>query len=173
MWRTINRLFDERILAIGLVCFALAGCDYSVPLVETPSMPRDDAVFGSWEKRLVNGELQRLLILPMDDRGYFVVFPAKSKNAMFARGSLWSGPWGKWVQLDWFGTEDGEIPDNDLTYQFAMYSVDDDKLIIQLLNPNIVSGKIKSASEIEKSIVENRHHPKLFREAMVFRKVKK
>jgi len=173
MWRAINRFLEKRLLAICLFCFGLAGCDYSVPLVETPSISRDDAVLGSWEKRLVNGELQRLLILPMDDREYLVVFPAKSKNAMFSRAALWSGPWGKWAQLDWLGTEDGEIPENDLTYQFAMYTVDEDELIIQLLNPDIVSGKKKSALEIEKSIVENHNHPRLFREAMIFRKVEK
>lgn len=166
MKRTLNRF--GKYLASCSLCVLLAGCDYSVPLVETPTAPIDVAVLGTWEQTLDSGKVQRLLVLPMNAFEYLVVFPAKSDNALFARACLWEGPSGTLAQLDWFGTEDGAVPDDEVTFQFATYSLDNDRLTIRLLNPNTVSKSSAPSNELKSAIAANRSHPKLFRKAMVF-----
>ncbi len=156
-----------------VVCVMLAGCEYTVPLVKTPEIEIDKSVVGLWERSKNNGQTERLLILPLGKHEYMVSYPAGSKDAMFARGCLWNGSDIPLVQLDWFGTAQAGLPDNDRTFQFATYTVEGDRVSVRLLNADVVKKDIKTSADLAKSIITNRAKPDLFKEAMVFTKVKK
>lgn len=158
-------------LLIGLVFAALTACDYTVPLVDPPWIDIDRSGIGLWERTGDKGQGERLLILPLGDREYRVSYPAAAGNALYARGALWHGPETTLVQLNWFGTARGELPDNDRTYQFASYAVEEDVLRIRLLNPEVVDRDIRSSSRLAAAIESNMNDPDLFREALRFRRV--
>lgn len=162
----------KRMMIVSAVCLLLASCDYTVPLVKTANIPIDPALVGQWQRTGEDNKIESLLVLPLSKQEYLVVFPAGSKDAMFARGCFWRNDGTTWVQLDWFGTAQGELPEDNRTFQYATYTVESDTLTCRLLNPDVVAKDIASSDALVKAITANKDNPKLFRENMVFRKVK-
>lgn len=162
----------KRMMIVSAVCVLLAGCDFTVPLVKTANLPMDPAVVGAWRRTGADNKSERLLVLPLSKQEYLVVFPAGSEDAMFARGCLWRDGDTPLVQLDWFGTGRGNLPDDDRTFQYATYTVDQDTLSIRLLNPEVVAKDIPSSDALVNAITEHKNHPDRFRETMVFQRIK-
>jgi hypothetical protein len=146
----------------------LAACDYTTPLVTAPAVEIDPAAVGAWQRTNAYGHTEALLVLPLNRHEYLISFPAGAKHAMFARATVWRGKDMALVQADWFGTAEGKVPDDRRTFQYADYSVEGDKLTVRLLNPEVISKDIHSAEALAQAIADNRQHPQLFREAMVF-----
>jgi len=163
----------KSILAVSAICTLLAACDYTVPLAKTPSLPLDNSLVGLWQSTDGGQKTNKLLVLPSSKTEYLVVYPAESPNAMFARGCLWKNETLTLVQLDWFGTAQGELPTNNRTFQYARYTVAAEKLTLQLLNPEVVSEDTTSSNALVQAISDNKDSPQLFRDKMVFEKVKK
>jgi hypothetical protein len=163
----------KKTLLLGLACICLAACDYTTPLVTRPETDIDNAVIGLWQRTDNDGKAESLLVLPWSKREYLVAFPAGTNEAMYARGCLWRGADRTLVQLDWFGTGRGALPDGDgRTFQFVSYKVESNTLRVALLNPEVVSNNLATAEVLIRAVSANKDHPKLFRDDMVFRKAK-
>jgi hypothetical protein len=156
---------------IMLACGLLAGCDYTVPLVTTPEIEIDKSVLGLWQTSTENGKTEQLLVLPLDKNEYLVSYPANTNDGMFARACLCRTGDKTLVQLNWFGTAEGKLPDDNRVYQFLTYTNTGDTLTIRLLNTDVVSKDVASTKELAKAIAANKDDAKLFKEATVFRKV--
>ncbi len=154
-----------------MLCICFQGCDYTLKLVDKPTINIDRSVIGLWQRTNDNGQIENLLILPLDNKEYMVSFPAGSNNAMFARASLWSEKEMVLVQLNWFGTADGKIPNDKKTFQYASYKVNDVSLTVSLLKPETISEKLTSTKKFVQNIEKNKNNPKLFRSKMVFKKL--
>jgi len=163
----------KNILVVSVVCALLAGCDYTVPLVKSPTLPLDNTVVGLWQSTDGGATTNKLLVLPSSKEQYLVVYPAESPNAMFAHGALWKNDKLTLVQLDWFGTARGDLPTDNRTFQYAKYTVASEKLTLHLLNPEVVSKDVASSNDLVKAIADNKDNPKLFRDKIVFEKVKR
>ncbi len=161
----------KRILIMCLAGVWLAGCDYTVPLVQTPAVDLDNALVGRWQKTGSDGGKDQLLVLPLGQREVLVVFPADTKDAMFARGSLWRQADLVLMQLNWFGTAQGKLPTDTRTYQFASFDIAGDTLRVRLLNPDTVDKAAASTEALQQAILANQANPKLYRDAMTFRKI--
>lgn len=161
----------KRMMLVSAVCALLAGCDYTVPLVKTADVPIDAGVVGLWQRSSEDNKIETLLVLPLSKQEYLVVFPAGSKDAMFARACLWRKEDTTLVQLDWFGTAQGKLPEDSRTFQYMAHTVASDKLMLRLLNSDVVTKDISSSDALVKAIAANKEDPKLFREQMVFQKV--
>jgi hypothetical protein len=161
----------KRVLMMSAVCALLAGCDYTVPLVRTAVTPIDTAVVGLWQRTGQDKRVESLLVLPLGTNEYLVAYPAGSKDALFARGCLWSKEGTSLVQLDWIGTAKGGLPENNRTFQYASYTVASNTLSIKLLNPEVAAKDAASSDALVKAITANRDNPDLYRDKMVFRKV--
>jgi hypothetical protein len=157
---------------MGLACALLAGCDYTVPLVKTPEAGIDTTVVGLWQRSEKDGKIENLLVLPLGKQEYLVVFPAFSKDSMFARGCIWRRAALTLVQLDWFGTARAKLPEDNRTFQFAAFTVKGDSITLRLLNPEVVKNSVTSSDALAKAIIDSKDNPKLFRDEMVFQKVK-
>ena len=160
------------LMLMCVACALLAGCDYTVPLVKTPDAGIDAAVVGLWQRSGEDGKMESLLVLPLNKQEYLVVFPADSKDAMFARGCLWRSAAITLVQLDWFGTAQGNLPEDNRTFQFVSYAIKGDSIRLRLLNPDVVAKDVVSSDALAKAIADNKDNPKLFRDEMVFQKAK-
>ena len=151
----------------------LAGCDFTVPLVETPALDIDKSVIGLWERaKADDGQTERLVVLPLGKREYLVSFTGNGSDWMYARGCLCKAADLTLVQLTWIGTSKGTVPDDKRIYQFASFSVSGEQLSLRLLNPDTVGKDVKSAADLTQSIESNKAAPALFREAKVFTKAK-
>ena len=162
----------KSMMIVSVVCALLMGCDYTVPLVKTANTSIDAAVVGQWQRTGEDNKIESLLVLPLSKQEYLIVFPAGSKDAMFARGCLWRNDGTTLVQLDWFGTAQGKLPEDNRTFQYAAYTVDPGTLTFRLLNPEVVAKDITSSDALVKAIVANKDNPELYRKRMVFQKVK-
>ena len=160
-------------LVMLIACGMLAGCDYTVPLVTTPSVPMDGRITGLWQRVQPDGKTEAVLILPLDRETSLVSFPAGTKDSMYARACLCRVGNKTLAQLQWFGTASGTVPDNDRVYQFADYTVTGEVFTIRLMNSDVVKRDAKSYDELATAIAENTGKTNLFREAMVFKKVTK
>lgn len=161
----------KRILMLCLAGAWLAGCDYTVPLVQTPVVDLDQALVGRWQKTGSADGTDQLLVLPLGKREVLVVFPAGTKDAMFARGSLWRQADLTLMQLDWFGTAQGKLPTDSRTYQYAAFDIAGDTLRVRLLNPDTVDKGAASTEALQQAILASQANPKLYRDAMSFRKI--
>jgi hypothetical protein len=159
-------------LFAALGAAALAGCDYTVPLADKPEQAIDAALVGAWERTTADGETERLLVLPLSKTEYLVSFPAGSKNAMFARACLCKAADLSLVQLTWFGTARGAVPEDSRVYQFASCTVTGDTLKGRLLNADVVDRDAASSAALSTAIEANKENALLFREEMVFKKEK-
>lgn len=160
-------------LLLALACgVTLAGCDYTVPLNETPELPIDSALIGVWERTTNQGEKQRLLVLPLSKNEYLVSFPAQAKDALFARASLCKTAGKTFLQLAWFGTAKGVTPEDSRVYQYATYAVAGDTLKGRLLNAEVVDREAASSAALAAAIEANLENPRLFRDEWVFIKAK-
>ena len=155
-----------------VACGLLAGCDYTVPLAMTPEMGIDAEVVGLWQRTIEEGQLERLLVLPLSKQEYLVSFPAGATNAMFARACLFRAAGKTLVQLAWFGTAKATVPEGNRVFQFAACTLAGDRLTVRLLNAERVNRDAKSADELAKAIADNKDKPDLFRDEMVFSRVK-
>ena len=165
-------------LLILIACAMLVGCDFTTPLVDKPDMDIDQAAIGLWEKSADADQTERILVLPLSKQEYLVAFTGviipfigNGGNSLFARACLCKVAGRTLVQLQWFGTSDGTLPDDNRVYQFAAYSIADDTLRFRLLNPDIVGGDVISSEELSESIKAHKNNPALFRDEMAFKKV--
>ncbi|MEI7911256.1 MAG: hypothetical protein WCK77_16595 [Verrucomicrobiota bacterium] len=158
-----------------LACFLFVGCDFTVPLLETPKLDIDKSVLGVWEQPRpeANKPPERLLVLPLGKQEYLVAFTGDGTDSIYARGCLCKTAGLTLIQLTWIGNSKGEGPDDNRVYQFASFAVNGNQLSLRLLNPDTVGRDAKSAAELTKSIEANKASPALFREAMLFTKAKK
>ncbi len=160
-------------LLVMLAGVLLIGCEYTVPLVRTPRLEIDKSVLGLWQRSTEDGKTEQLLVLPLDKKEYLVSYPSDAKDGMFARACLCRTDNKTLVQLKWFGTAEGKLPDDNRVYQFLSYSISGDKLTVRLLNSDVVNKDVVSTKELAKSIAANRDNPNLFKDGMVFTKVNK
>lgn len=161
-----------RRIALLAVCVLLAGCEYVTPLVKSPEKEIDKRVLGLWERRMDDGRLERLLVLPLGQKEYLVSFPSNSEDAMFARGCLCEVAGRMIVQLEWFGTAKGKLPKEDRVFQFATYSFDAESMKVSMLNSDIVGKDVKTSEDMKASIENAKDNPALFKDERNFVKVK-
>ena len=159
-------------LLIMLAGVLFIGCDYTVPLVMTPAIELDKSVLGLWQTSAEDKKTEQLLVLPLDKNEYLVSYPSAAKDGMFARACLCRAGDKTLVQLKWFGTADGKLPDDNRVFQFLTYAVTDDTLTVRFLNTDVVNKDVASTEELAKSIAANKDKTNLFGEATVFTKVK-
>lgn len=159
-------------IALCILGLVLAGCEYTVPLVATPELKLDPAVTGVWEQDVPDGKKGRLLVLPLGETEYLVSFPAETADALFARACLVKVGEQTLVQLRWFGTARGNLPEDGRVYQYVAYSATEGTLSMRFLNQDIVPKDIPTTEGLLQAIAANMDHPDLFRDPMMFQQVK-
>jgi hypothetical protein len=158
-------------LLIVLAGCLLAACDYTVPLVTAPGIEIDKSLVGLWQRPNEDGKSDHLLVLPLDGNEYLVSFPSGTQESLFAKACLCRAGEKTLVQLKWFGTSEGKVPDDSRVYQFVSYAIAGEKLNVRFLNTDVVPKSAASTDELAKSIAANKDKTNLFNEVMVFTKV--
>lgn len=153
------------------ICLVLAGCDFTVPLSGTPGMAIDTRAVGLWEMSKPDGKTERLLVLPFNDREYFISWPEDAPTELYARAHLFEFSGMVLVQLQWFGNSDGAVPDDDRNYQVAAYEITGDVLEIRMLNPGVIGKDFGSSADLAGAVKANINNKNLFQEIMTYKKV--
>lgn len=160
----------QRILLPVLLCGALCGCDFTVPLVESPEGELDDRLIGLWERTRENDQKERLLVLPLGPHEYLAAYPLGGE-AMVARAAPFLLEGRMLVQLRWIGTAGGKTPDDDRVYQIAAAEFRDEQLLVRLLDPETVGRDFDSTEELAGALKRHAQNPAAFRDALAFTRV--
>ena len=160
-------------LLLAILCLALAGCDFTVSLSDTPEMAIDARATGLWVTTKPHGNTEHLLVLPFNEREYIIIWPKGGTTELYARAHLFDFHGKTLVQLEWFGNSDGVVPDDNRIYQYASYAVTGDELEIQMLNTDVVGKDFQSSAELARVIAANMDNPALFRDKTTYKKVQK
>ncbi len=159
------------LFAVALAVFA-AGCDYQTSLSDSPAAAFDPRLAGLWEQpdTQPGQEPHRLLVLPLGPDELLVSYPAGSPDAMFARGWVCRAEEPPLIQLRWFGTARGQLPEagKKRLFQFFRYRVEGDRLVCLALNPEVVDRDAATAVALLGALEANRDHPELFRQPLAF-----
>jgi len=155
---------------LPVVCALLAGCDYTVSLVDKPDAEIDRTILGLWQRTNEEAKVEDLVILPLGDKEYMISYPTDSGKAMYARGCLARVDDLALVQLTWFGNSDGGVPDDGKVYQYVTYAVDGDVLSFRLLNDDVVGKDAAASLGMAAAIREKKGEKDLFEAPMAFRK---
>jgi hypothetical protein len=162
----------KKMMLLGIFVL-LVGCEYIVSLVTTPKINIDRTIIGLWQRSIEDGQTESLLVLPLGKKEYLVSYPAGSGDAMFGRACLCRVSGKMLFQIEWFGDAKAEPPKDNRVFQFGDYSLAGDRLTVRMLNSDVVSKDISSSAKLAKAIAGNLENPKLFKDGMIFRKVKK
>lgn len=157
-------------LLLTALCALLAGCEFSVPLVESPATDADPALLGLWQRRSGDGQVEKLLLLPLSEREYLVSWPAGHPDGLFARACLTQVGDIPLAQIKWLGTAAGSQPSDSRVFQFAHFKSDGNQLTIRLLNADVVGRDAPSSDALREAILRNKSSSGLFREPMVFQR---
>lgn len=151
----------------------LCSCDYKVALVENPAIKINRKLVGTWERINEGGNSEKLVILPLSEYEYLIVYPQGSDSEMYAKAVFYKDSKIFLVQLQWFGNAKGETNKDGRVYQYAKYSLNGEELKVSLLNTKVVSKDIADSKRLIKLIAKNLENPKLFNRPMKFSRTKK
>ncbi len=156
----------------AIIALLAVGCDYELQLAEEATESLNPELVGLWERVDSRGREERLLVLPQNDKEYLISFPAAEDYAMFGLTRLWAGEEMALMQIDWFGTAQAKLPEDDRTLQYADFSLENETLTVRLLNPEVISDDIDTREDFIHALRENLENSELFRkDEMRFKKV--
>ncbi|AKJ65011.1 hypothetical protein [Kiritimatiella glycovorans] len=161
------RLFGT-LASVVLVACLLSACEYTVSLSDKPSSARDPGLTGAWESVKAGGDVDRLTVLPLNEKTYLVVFDPSGSDAIYARAHHVEPAGVELVQLRWLGAADGSMPEGGRVYQYAAYELVEGKLQVRLLSKDAVPTDVDSARKLRAAIASHRNGAELFRDPMVF-----
>ncbi len=154
-----------------LALAAVTGCDYTTPLVERSKQEIDPALVGLWQRpEGTKNQADSLLVLPLTRHEYLVSFPAGSPKSMFARATHCDVAGLRLMQLEWLGTGEAQLPEDNRVFQFVTYDLDNGHIAIRLLNPKRVNRNAGTAAALSQAITSNKNQADLFHQEMVFKR---
>jgi len=154
--------------AAAAAAMATTGCEYTVPVSETPAGDAASALVGAWAR--THNPAERLVVLPVGSREWMVCFPAESRDAMFARAWPVRAADMNLVQLQWLGTARGQLPEDGKAYQLAEFTIEADILSVRMVNG--VGSASTTSKELAGQLEAGKNRPDFFREALVFQRAK-
>jgi len=144
----------------------LAGCEYEVPLSQTPSAPANPALAGTWITTGTAGKNSIVMTVKTSATDYGVTYIQNNQTNCFS---------GFEVRVDDLNllqlkllTIDEKQPQK--LYVFAKYERTADSLAVYLINPDVVSSKCQTTEELRKDFALHRNNPFLFNEPLKFSK---
>ncbi len=159
-----------RTIAISLCALAVAGCQYTVPLVDEAGLAVDSDVLGSWKGQTGSGDEIRLLILQSNTNEYVIAVPAAKSEEMVFKGTPCEHAGIPLVQCQFLGAVDGG-QQRKPKYHYVTYETQEKQLTLRFLNKSVISPRISSTAALGTEIEKNKDDPRLFGDPMVFKKV--
>ncbi len=153
----------------------LAGCEYEVPLTKEHVIPVESSVLGLWEYIPEEGEgpsdVERMMILEFSDTEALIHYPVDKEGIYFRAYAIKVGGV-SCVQIEAIGTIEGPIPQEEKKrYAVMSYELADGILEINILNNELVDGKLKSSEALRKVFLEHQDDEDLFIDPGRFRRV--
>lgn len=149
----------SKILFIFLLLF-LSACKYTVPLAGKSELVIDHRVLGQW--RQISGNDRHVMVLPYTDKKYLVVYQTDDQ-ALYFRGYPIKFNVESYVQLQFIGTSEKVIADENQKYDVLRYDIKEDKLTVALLNDEVIGKDMKTGEALREAFRQQAGNERLFR----------
>lgn len=163
------------ILGVAFLALLFVGCNYDVPLVIEVALPVDSALLGTWEtipdETKPSEERYEALVLQLTNKEYMIHFPRQLEGALYFRGCGVEIAGERYLQTQLIGSNEGPVQFSDRKCDLIRYSLKGDTLEIALLNPAVVSNKLKGVEALWKEFLAKADHPERFGKPMRFRRL--
>lgn len=151
------------------VCVLLVGCVYEVPLATDSQQEVNKALLGKWQTVADNGS-EELVVLPLGAKEYLISYPSNAKDGMFFRAFVAQAGATPIMQFQLLGAATGELPADRRVYHYGTFRLDGPKLVVQLINSELVSKDVTSTEALVKAIAAQREAPALFADPVTFQR---
>jgi len=160
--------------AFAICLFLLSGCIYEVPLTEQPQKIVNPDLFDLWEAENVSkDEKARTLVLKLNSVEYLVCYyPLSDENGLYFRACDVEIDGKNIMQFQLLGTSRQNLDESKRKYHFAKYELKGDKLVVSILNEELISKKITKTKDLVRKITEISSKTNVFQEPIVFTKLK-
>lgn len=140
-----------------LLVLIIAGCDYDTPISEKQGLPLDNSLIGNWEHINAEGKKININISRLSSSEYAIHLDKKD----FLRGYPVKIADISCIQLVY--TDEKYKPVTDLEKYLVMsYEITNGELSLKKLSTSIVSGELKSSTELRKAFLQNKNNKELF-----------
>jgi hypothetical protein len=150
----------------------ISGCIYKVPFVAEHTIPIDPAVLGLWEFNERGEKPDRMMVLKFSDTEYLVHYPFSVEDGgMYFRaypiklGGITA------IQIQWIGTAEGDVANEERKYQLIAYTLINGELEIRPLNNDLVNKDLTTSEELRQAFLKNKDNKELFYNPGRFKKV--
>lgn len=150
------------------VLLFLSACKYAVPLAEKSGLPVDDRVLGQWQQ--VSGGDGHVMALPYTDEEYLVVYRADDQGLYF-RGYPIKLNGGNYVQLQFIGTSEKVVADENRKYDVLRYVIKGSELSVSLLNNNVIGKDMETGEALREAFQQQVGNENLFKPFGDFEKI--
>jgi hypothetical protein len=148
-------------ILLPIIVILLAGCDYEVPLCQTPSAPANTALAGTWAGKSTD-EKPVSLEIKTSGTDYNVIY-TEGSDALAFKGFEIKVAGLNLIQLELQNSEKQK-------YFFAKYALTAEGLSVYRLNTEVISAKCQTTEELLKDIDVHRNNQFLFSEPLKFTK---
>lgn len=155
----------KKIIIMPAILLLLAGCDYEVPLSQTPSAPANPALAGIWIGQSTEGKTV-LLEIKTSGTDYNATYTEGSDTLTF-QGFEVKAAGQNLIQLKLQGADS---PDSKNKYLFTKCELSPAGLSIYRINTEVVSAKCQTTEELLNDLDIHKHNPFLFTEPLKFTK---
>ena len=146
-------------ILLSVLLMLLAGCDYEVPLSQTPSAPANPALAGSWVQKAAQETFTMNIRASGTD--YAVTYGEVGESPLTFKGFTVETADLKLIQL--------ELTDSGITkYLFVKYELTPEGLSVYRLNKQVVSALCRTSEELRDDIALHKNNPALFEEPIKF-----
>lgn len=151
-------------IILPVILMLFAGCEYEVPLSQTPSAPANPALAGTWITTGTSGKDPIMMEVKTSATDYSVTYIQDNHTNYFSGFEVLVDNLNL-LQLKLL-TVDEKQPQK--LYVFAKYELTADSLAVYLINPEVVSSKCQTTEELRKDVTLHRSNPFLFNEPLKF-----
>jgi len=156
---------------VSLIC--LNSCVFEAPFEAEAKIAAEPKLLGRWEQvsNKTAGEPDRMLVLQHSANEYIVEYPV-GDQAMFFRAYAVELEGSRYIQIQLTGTAEGPAKPVDRKYHLLKGSVDGDSLEMRTIDPEVLGKDLRDSTQMKASFAKLKDDPKLFDEAVKFRRLK-
>lgn len=151
-----------------LLALAISGCRYEVPLESSARLSVDHQMAGTWRK-LDSERDERVQVIPFSDSEYLFNYHVND-NVLYLRGYPVEFNGRHYVQLEFIGTDDEVIKQDERKFDVIRYNVTGNKVSVWRVNSDIVNKEIESTEALRENFRQHADNKELFSKFAEFKK---
>jgi hypothetical protein len=165
----------KTLLTAVVSLFFLNSCVFEAPFEAEAKIPADMQLLGRWEEVPGKADEEKkpdqMLILQHSANEFVVEYPIGAE-AMYFRAFAVELAGGKYIQIQLIGSADKPLKAVDRKYHLLKVSVEGDAFQMSTIEAEVLGKDLKDSAQMKAAFAAHKDDPKLFGDAVKFRRIK-